>query len=199
MNRMFAPSPMVRSSSVPLYMRGFPPVRPLGQIDTIFDPGVVDPMIDTSSMFATDPLLSQGFTQQEADMIDAAAANGVISDAQFQSILSGNHSYEQVSNIIFGTVTPSGPTVAQAAMPGLTPAQAASAAAAALKAGTGIATTSLAPGSAPRIGVRPPGVAAPGSSPFALFTQQAIPGLPNWMLLGFVFVVMGLGVHEKSR
>jgi len=170
-------------------------VRPLGQVDTIFDPGVVDPMIDTS-MFATDPLLSQGFTQQEADMIDAAAANGVISDTQFQSILSGNHSYEEVSNMIFGTVTPSGPTVAQAALPGQTAAQAASAAAAAVKAGTSIA---LAPGVAPRVAVRPPGVAAPGSSPFALLTQQSIPGLPNWMLLGFAFVVMGLGVNAKSR
>jgi hypothetical protein len=178
--RHFAPSPTVRSSSVPLYMRGFPPVRPLGQVDTIFDPGVVDPMIDTSSMFATDPLLSQGFTQQEADMIDAAAANGVISDAQFQSILSGNHSYEEVSNMIFGTVTPSGPTVAQAALPGQTAAQAAAAAAAALKVGT----TALAPGVAPRIAVRPPGVAAPGSVTSMLTQASVLPGVPNFLLIG---------------
>jgi hypothetical protein len=180
--RHFAPSPTVRSSAVPLYMRGFPPVRPLGQVDTIFDPGVaVDPtMIDTTSMFATDPLLSQGFTQQEADMIDAAAANGVISDAQFQSILSGNHSYEEVSNMIFGTVTPSGPTVAQAALPGQTAAQAAAAAAAALKVGT----TALAPGVAPRIAVRPPGVAAPGSVTSMLTQASVLPGVPNFLLIG---------------
>jgi hypothetical protein len=178
--RHFAPSPTVRSSAVPLYMRGFPPVRPLGQVDTIFDPGVVDPMIDTS-MFATDPLLSQGFTQQEADMIDAAAANGVISDAQFQSILSGNHSYEEVANMIFGTVTPSGPTVAQAALPGQTAAQAASAAAAAVKAGTSIA---LAPGVAPRVAVRPPGVAAPGSVTSMLTQASVLPGVPNFLLIG---------------
>jgi len=180
--RHFAPSPTVRSSAVPLYMRGFPPVRPLGQVDTIFDPGVaVDPtMIDTTSMFATDPLLSQGFTQQEADMIDAAAANGVISDAQFQSILSGTHSYEEVSNMIFGTVTPSGPTVAQAALPGQTAAQAAAAAAAALKVGT----TALAPGVAPRIAVRPPGVAAPGSLTSMLTQASVLPGVPNFLLIG---------------
>jgi len=178
--RHFAPSPTVRSSSVPLYMRGFPPMRPLGQVDTIFDAGVVDPMIDTS-MFATDPLLSQGFTQQEADMIDAAAANGVISDAQFQSILSGNHSYEEVANMIFGTVTPSGPTVAQAAMPGQTAAQAASAAAAAVKAGTSIA---LAPGVAPRVAVRPPGVASPGSLTSTLTQASVLPGVPNFLLIG---------------
>jgi len=180
--RHFAPSPTVRSSAVPLYMRGFPPVRPLGQIDTIFDPGVVDPMIDTS-MFATDPLLSQGFTQQEADMIDAAAANGVISDAQFQSILSGNHSYEEVSNMIFGTVTPSGPTIAQAALPGQTAAQAASVYAAALKAGT-TAAGALGPGVAPRVAVRPPGVAAPGSLTSTLTQASVLPGVPNFLLIG---------------
>ena len=180
--RHFAPSPTVRSSAVPLYMRGFPPVRPLGQVDTIFDPGVtVDPTMLDPSVFATDPLLSQGFTQQEADMIDAAAANGVISDAQFQSILSGNHSYEEVSNMIFGTVTPSGPTVAQATLPGQIAAQAASAAAAAVKAGTSIA---LAPGVAPRVVVRPPGVAAPGSLTSTLTQASVLPGVPNFLLIG---------------
>jgi type V secretory pathway adhesin AidA len=159
-------------------------MKPLGQIDTIFDPGVaVDPTMLDPSMFATDPLLSQGFTQQEADMISAAAANGVISDAQFQSILSGNHSYEEVANMIFGTVTPSGPTIAQAAMPSMTPAQAASAAAAALKAGT-TAVTALAPGAAPRVPVRPPGVAASSFLPAALTQATVIPGIPNIALIG---------------
>lgn len=189
--RHFAPSPTVRSSSVPLYMRGFPPMRPLGQVDTIFDPGVaVDPtMIDTTSMFATDPLLSQGFTQQEADMIDAAAANGVISDAQFQSILSGNHSYEEVSNMIFGTVAPSGPTAAQAAIPGQTAAQAASAAAAALKA----TATTLAPGVAPRIATRvpgAPGVAAPGSLTSMMTAPSPIPGVSVGLLVAAAGVLM---------
>jgi hypothetical protein len=187
--RHFAPSPTVRSSAVPLYMRGFPPpMKTLGQVDTIFDPGVVDPMIDTS-MFATDPLLSQGFTQQEADMIDAAAANGVISDAQFQSILAGNHSYEEVSNMIFGTVTPSGPTVAQAALPGQTAAQAAAAAAAALKVGT----TALAPGVAPRIAARlpgAPGVAAPGSLTSLMTAPSPIPGVSMGLLVAAAGVLM---------
>lgn len=193
--RHFAPSPTVRSSAVPLYMRGFPPVRALGQTDTIFDPGVVEPspIIDMTLLAPTDPLIAQGFTQQEADMIDAAAANGVISDAQFQSILSGNHSYEQVANMIFGSPLPSGPTIAQAQLPGATPAQAASVAAAALKAGTA-AATALSPGAAPRVAVRPPGVAAPGSLTSMLTQASVIPGVPNIAIgVGLLVLVMAMG------
>jgi hypothetical protein len=194
MNRMYAPSPTVRTSAVPLYMRGFPPVRALGQVDTIFDPGVIEPVpiIDTSVFSNTDPLLAQGFTQQEADMIDAAAANGVINDAQFQSILSGNHSYEEIANMIFGTVAPSGPTQAQAATP-VTSAQAAAAAAAALKAGTS-AATALGPGASPRVAVRPPGQAAPGSLTSMLTQASVIPGVPNVAIgIGFLMLAMAMG------
>jgi hypothetical protein len=195
--RIFAPSPTVRASATPLYLQGFRAAT-MGQTDTIFDPGVPGALpLDSGLPVITDPLIAQGFTPQEADLIDAAAANGLITDAQFQNILSGNHSYEEIANMIFGTSyqTPSGPTIAQAAIP--SHGQTAAEAAAALKAGTAVAGA-LAPGASPRVATRPPGQAAPGS-PFALLQQQAIPGLPNWALLAFVSGVMILGVNAKSR
>jgi hypothetical protein len=196
--RIFAPSPTVRASATPLYLQGFPAAT-MGQTDTIFDPGVPGALpLDSGLPVITDPLIAQGFTPQEADLIDAAAANGLITDVQFQNILSGNHSYEEIANMIFGASyqTPSGPTIAQAAIP--SHGQTAAEAAAALKAGTAVAGA-LAPGTSPRVATRPPGQAAPGSSPFALLRQQAIPGLPNWALLAFVSGVMILGVNAKSR
>jgi hypothetical protein len=197
MNRIFSPSPTVRSSSTPAYMRGFPPAG-LGQ-DVIFDPGVPSsPGIFNPVPETLDPLIAQGFTPDEADMIDAAAANGVISDAQFQSILAGNHSLEEVSSMIFansGGLTNAGVTQPTAGPGALTAAatagQAASAAAAALKAGTA-AAVALGPGASPRVAL--PAVSPASSVTSALKAASVLPGVPNYLLIGgALLLAMAMG------
>lgn len=116
-----------------------------------------DPMILTNPTLK--PLLDQGFTAQEAQMINSAAASGHITNDQFQSILSGNHSFDQIKNTIFGAANTAAAQVA------------------ALKAASAAAAAKLPPGPAPRVATPTPGSAA------SLLTQQSIPGVPNWALL----------------
>jgi hypothetical protein len=169
----------------------------MGQ-DDLIPPDIGSPVFDTSGPLSPgifspqypeiQPLIDQGFTPDEADMISAAAANGVIDDAQFQSILSGNHSYEEVSNIIFSHTTPTtGP------MPSSGGSQSVSAG---TKAATEIAKAAasfnkpnLGPGASPRVGTRPPGAGTPPSGA-SILTQQAISGVPNWALLAAAAVAM---------
>ncbi len=193
MNRMYSPAPMVRSSRVPLYMQGFPPELLLGQ-DDVFDfdftppePIIPDPVFvdvppplfsdvpfiapTTPSFFPSgspvlQPLIDQGFTRNEAQLISSAAASGHISEAQWNSILGGNHSHNEIANLIFGA----GRTAAQIA--------------AGARAGN---KPALGPGSAPRVATPPP--AAAGSS---FFTQESIKGIPNWVLFaGGGFLLFG--------
>jgi hypothetical protein len=205
--RIYSPSPTVRSSRVPLYLRGVG--LGLGQdpsaVDLtppeIFAPGV--PAIDYSpGIFSPvdptlQPLLDQGFTADEADMINAAAANGVITDAQFQSILAGSHSYQEIANTIFGTsVMPQGPQ--QGSPVAASSAQVASAAAKAagqVSAGTAAAQVAaaaakLAPGASPRVAT-----SVPGSMTSLLTKASVIPGVPNVLLIAagalFLFAAGG--------
>lgn len=221
--RMYSPSPSVASPRVPLYLQGVP--FGLGQDDFSPSPTPTDftpvdatapdlgPYTVASPSFsfpATDPtlqpLMDQGFTADEADMINAAAANGVITDAQFQSILAGNHSYDSVANTIFGTVTPQGPPLSAASPQAQAQAAAIAAAAKggstasnitqAITAGAKATQTVLAPGSAPRVGVPVPGAAA--GSFTSMLTQQSIPGIPNGVLLvGGAVLFLAIGAFAK--
>jgi hypothetical protein len=118
--RMYSPSPTVHASPVPLYMRGgLLPHAGLGQdssIDTGFaDPGIApdfgSPVFSSSpGIFAPSdpglqPLIDQGFSADEADLIRSAASSGAISNAQFQDILSSKMSTTELENLILGAGT----------------------------------------------------------------------------------------------
>lgn len=188
---MYSPSPTVASSRVPLYLQGVH----LGQdeIDlsefdwTAPEPNIPDftPMMpvepDFVPSFSTQgynpfltmnptlqPLLDRGFTSSEAQLINSAAASGQITDTQFQSILAGNHSNDQIKATIFG-----GANTAVAAIAQIKAANAAK----------------LPPGPSPRVATLPA-----GGSAASVLTQQSIPGVPNWMLFagaGIALLAMG--------
>jgi hypothetical protein len=135
MQRMYSPSPTVRSSSVPFYLRGMsqydtlPPDLPVGPIDTSMPlapdissaiPGLIDtsPGIFSTTGMDVQPLIDAGLDPNTADLVLAASVNHEITDAQFQAILGGQMSGAQISNLIFGptgTNVPAGPYASQAA------------------------------------------------------------------------------------
>ncbi len=225
MNRLYAPSPTVRASIVPFYLRG----GQLGQDDSGFDftppeptipdfappditppdifPGGVPDLPDLTDVFGsvdftTAPLTDQGFTPDEADLINAAAANGLIDEQQFQSILSGNHSYEEISNMIFSgsrpTTAPAQQSVAQRVAAG---AKKAADAVKAATGGGGAAKPSPAPGSAPRVATSPPGQAPVGTSFWKSFTSPSPSGFPSpaMMLGGGLIIVFALSAMGGRR
>jgi hypothetical protein len=220
--RIYAPSPTVPSSRVPLYMQGISarlgwlgqdaivtdasgsafdfstaelsPIAP----DVLSTPPLIAP--DISPVFSAqpgfldaiptelDPLLAQGFTPDEADLISAASANGLLTDQQFSDILSGAIPKSEISNVIFSGYTPTvGPTMQTPGtaihLPGAavqTAAQIAAAAKAANIAQPG--KQPIAP--APRVSATPTQqVASALTKPVA-----ALGGAPGWLVL------VGIGV-----
>jgi hypothetical protein len=172
----------VQSSAVPLYMQGLgddlggfwdsaPAVIP-EHVTVDVTPPIFQPTFpSTSPLFPTfdrfQPLLDQGFTHSEAEMITSASASGHINNAQFQSILNGNHSRDSVLNTIFGAT------------------------AAILKAATPANRPDLGPGASPRVNTDPRASSRGGGTSF--FTDEAIHGVPNWALVaagGLIFVGM---------
>jgi hypothetical protein len=167
--RMYAPSPTVTASPTPLYLRG------MGQDGNIVAPDIGAPVFDSSpGLFApTDytlaPLTDRGFSADEADLINQVAASGVVSNAQFQDILAGKYSMDQISNLFLDA--PGGPSqIPHGAAAGA----AASGAAAVIKATGGAvqsahgtpSTVRLPPGASPRVAAPSPSGAA------ALFTGK---------------------------
>jgi len=205
--RIYSPSPTVAASRVPLYMQGL--AARLGQDDTTaFDfssAGDIAPIVpdvttvpiiapDLGPSFAPqpgffdavptalDPLVAQGFTPDEADLISAAAQNGLISDKQFADILSGAIPKSQVNATIFAHPTPA---------PGVTPiVQSAASIAAAAKAAN-IAQPGRQPiAPAPRVSATP----TQQVSSFLTTPVAALGGLPSWLVfagLGLVAVALG--------
>lgn len=201
----------VRAHRVPMYLQGA-----LGQ--TVPDPSIVDVAppdfsvapIDVTSIIPVSnvmpeaqPLLALGYTTDEADLIIGAYNGGNLTDAQFQQILNGHLSADQVSSMVFGTMPtlPQGPltpaeqtaataAVARAQAAQKTPLSAAQVSSIMASAARSV-TPTLAPGAAPRVGVPLPGTAA-GS----FLNQQAVAGIPNAFLIGgmlLLAVMMGGG------
>lgn len=195
MTRMYSPSPTVHASPIPLYMRGgFLPHEGLGQdssIDTGFaDPGIVAPDIgspifsSSPGIFAPSdptlqPLIDQGFSADEADLIASAASSGAITDSQFQHILSSKMSTADLENLILGAGTFA--SVAAAPKPPAT-----SPATSIVRSATDVAKAAaaqnkpnLGPGPSPRVASTPTKV-----SPFTGSTSIAGMVIPNLALLG---------------
>jgi len=188
MIRMYSPSPTVASSRVPLYLQGvhlgqdeidlsefdwtapepiIPDFTPTMPIAPDFGPGFSTPGYNPFlTMNPTlQPLLDRGFTSSEAQLINSAAASGQINNAQFQSILAGNHSNDQIKATIFGGANTAAQLIAN------------------IKAAS--AAGKLPPGPSPRVATPPA-----GGSAASVLTQQSIPGVPNWMLFAGVGVAL---------
>lgn len=133
------------------------------------------------------PLVAQGFTVDEADLIASAAANGQINENQFQQILSGQIPKSEIANTVFAGYTPTtGPTQAQAHP---TSAQIAQAAQAAKTASTLV--KAVVPGPSPRVSATPRGTAP---SAMSVLSQPGIGGLNIGTLL-----LVGAGLLLASR
>lgn len=123
------------------------------------------------------PLIAQGFTVDEADLIASAAANGQINETQFQQILSGEIPKSEIANTVFAGYTPTtGPTQAQAH---LTSAQIAAAAQAAKTASTLV--KAVVPGPSPRVSATPRGTTVPTVA--SVLSQPGVGGLSIGALL----------------
>lgn len=131
------------------------------------------------------PLVAQGFTVDEADLIASAAANGQINETQFQQILSGQIPKSEIANTVFAGYTPTtGPTQAQA-HPSPTSAQIA---AAAKNASTLI--KAVVPGPSPRVSATPRTTTPPTVA--SVLSQPAIAGLSVGavLLVGVGFMLL---------
>lgn len=173
MNRMYSPSPTVRSSVVPLYMRGLQ----LGAIQwhlgqDAIDPTMYDPSGDLIPPSSGD---SGGFLPSlPAPIVDPGSIDPSIYDptAGLIAPTSGLSAQDQAlaqlyqSSVAAGTMTP-----AQAAS---AIAQLSTGAAAVAKAATGVSTAP-----SPRVAL--PAVVATAPNPLTQAT--VIPGVPNWTLL----------------
>lgn len=123
------------------------------------------------------PLVAQGFTVDEADLIAAAAANGQINETQFQQILSGEIPKSEIANTVFAGYTPT--TGPQPQASGVTSAQVSSAAHAAKTASTLV--KAVVPGPSPRVSATPRATTAPSVA--SVLSQPAIGGLSIGVLL----------------
>jgi hypothetical protein len=218
MERIYSPSPTVSSSRVPFYLRGVGQDMStfVGPIDTSMPiapdigtsiPGLTDtsPGIFSTTGMDVQPLVDAGLDPNTADLVLAASANGELSNAQFQQILSGQLTPAQITNMVFGptgTNVPAGPfpsaaassaasqvaaaggtaaqiaAAANAVKPTSSPAQIAAAVASALKSAT---TGTIGP--APRIAVGPTGWAS-------LTQASVIPGVPNIAIIGGLVLLL---------
>jgi hypothetical protein len=160
----------VRSSSVPLYMQGFPRLGDLGQEDgidtTMFDP--TGGIIDTTPPFLppqTDiPFFSAPTVPVDPSMFDPTG--GLVN-----TVPAVDSNTRDIANLYAGAV----------ASGAMTPSQAAQAVAAAASAAKAFAPA-LGPGASPRVATRPPGTAPAGAS--ILSSQSVIKGVPDIALIG---------------
>ena len=168
MNRIYAPSPTVRSSRVPLYMQGIS--ARLGQDEIPIDTTTIDVGSELT------PPSFPDFPDLPNPMILVPSSAGDVSYSSLPNTLTppSTPNLPQIPNAV-----PAGPTVA---------AGAAQAAAAGVKAVTG----AIAP--SPRVNTRVPGQAAPS----AITGSTVIPGLnvavPNLaMILGAGLLLLAMG------
>lgn len=215
--RIYSPGPTVRASRTPLYLMGISDRMMLGQdvidtsgpdLSTMFEPAIspIETTIPTTApeipmttfspqpgfFDATppelQPLVAQGFTVDEADLIASAAANGQINENQFQQILSGQIPKSEIANTVFAGYTPTtGPTQAQA-HPGVTSAQITQAAQAAKTASTLV--KAVVPGPSPRVSARP-AMPTTAASMWSSLTQPGPGGSPSpFMLIALVGIAL---------
>jgi len=134
-----------------------------------------------------DPLIAQGFTPDEADLISAAASNGLLTDQQFSDILTGKIPKSEISNVVFshpGYAVTTGPTLPTTRPPGATAIQTAAQIAAAAKAANIAQPGKMPIAPAPRVSATPTQqVAAALTKPVA-----ALGGAPGWL------VALGIGI-----
>jgi len=168
----------VRSSSVPLYMQGFPRLGAFGQDDGI-DTTMLDPsggIVDYTPPFLppqTDiPFFSAPTVPVDPSMFDPTS--GLVN-----TVPAVDSNTQDIANMYAGAVASGAMTPAQAAQ---AVAAAASAAAKGITPFIFPAQPALGPGASPRVATRPPGTAAAGAS--ILSSQTIIKGVPDIALLG---------------
>jgi hypothetical protein len=213
-------APTVRSSPVPLYMRGFEGLGELG--DDFYSGAYASPNIPnteyipltapdfgTPSYFSSSPgifapsdpvlqpLLDSGMSYDSANLLADAAASGAITNDQFQHAISSKMSETQLENLILGAGTFA--AVAATGSPKTNRPPAAKPPSTAQQIATAAAAATkatLGPGASPRVGTGSQG--APISSPFSGNTSIAGMVIPNIALLG-VGAVLLLAVTKGGR
>jgi len=174
MERIFSPSPTVRSSRVPLYMQGISRrLNGLGDDTVSLDPTIYDPGNTLTAPTFTDPY-----------------ANYVIPINLTPQAPIDTSMVASSSSLIAPTFNP----VSQPL--NLAPAAAAAAAANQLAAGL---KSIFSP--SPRVSAIPTttvvGTATPGTSAASFLNQQSIPGIPNTLLLGGAALLLVVGMGKK--
>jgi hypothetical protein len=95
-DRMYSPSPTVAASPVPFYLRGGAP-------------GLFNPYHPHTAA-----LIDSGIDPDTADLIFGAVANGKISKHQFEQILSGEMSHDDLETLLFGVAGTQVPSASSA-------------------------------------------------------------------------------------
>jgi hypothetical protein len=183
----------VRSSHVPLYMQGIAErLSGLGQ-----DEGGADPMpvpIDTTSYEGGDLVFPSDFGAPNPVLLIPSGSDLNLDPSTFEptgglvnTVPTLTNNQRDIANLYAQAVASGTMTPAQAHSAAAAQITQAAATVAKAAGGSGV---NLGPGPSPRVGVP----AVPGSAA-SLFTQQSIPGIPNWALLA----LLGVGALAMGR